>query len=303
MPKYKLQDNSHIIDDIEQLRIALDNVPVYVYIKDKESRYLYANKLTLKLFGCSSEELTGRGDSYFFPPDTVLRLREVDLRVLNGESTQEEIVVTESNGEQHVYLEVKTPVYEKPGSETIVALLGISTDITLQKQMEKVIRQLALTDPLTNLPNRRRLFERIAQALQRSKRYNTFGAILFIDLNEFKQVNDTYGHEKGDQLLIAIANRLQKQVREIDTIARIGGDEFVLLLEEIGSEEFQALEYVSDITERIEKVLSHEYTLGEVKLLISASIGIQLFLGDTLSASELVSKADADMYKKKRCSQ
>jgi len=294
-----LRHDLYVFDDIEQLRFALDNVPVYVYIKDRESRYIYANKLTLQLFGCSADELIGRSDSHFFPPDTVEYLREIDLRVLSGENSQEEVTVGEPSSDQRVYLEVKTPIYDNSDSNLIVALLGISTDISYQKQIENEVRSLALTDPLTNLPNRRLITERIEQAQYRSKRHNTYCAVLFADLDKFKQVNDLYGHEIGDQLLIEVANRLRRQVRDTDTVARTGGDEFIVLLEGLGAEKKQATDYAAEISEKMIKILSEEYYFGDIKLNISASIGITLFIDDAHSTSRIISNADADMYKHK----
>ncbi|MGF1757196.1 GGDEF domain-containing protein [Photobacterium sagamiensis] len=295
-----LRNSLCVVDDIEQLRFALDNVPVYVYIKDRESRYIYANKLTLKLFGCSSDELIGRSDSHFFPPDIVKSLREIDLRVLSGENTQEEVTVGALGSGQRVYLEVKTPIYDKSDSNLIVALLGISTDISYQKQIEDEVRSLALTDHLTNLPNRRLITERIEQAQYRSKRHNTYCAVLFADLDKFKQVNDLYGHEIGDRLLIEVANRLCRQVRDTDTVARSGGDEFIILLEEVGSEKSQATDYAAEISEKMINILNEEYYFDDIKLNISASIGITLFFDDAHSTSHIISNADADMYKQKQ---
>lgn len=123
--------------ETQRLREALDHVPSYVYMKDTQSRYIYANQMSLKLFGCSPEELVGLDDSHFFPPDTVKRLQEVDSRVFAGEHTFEEIDVAGAGCQRHVYLEVKTPIYAEPERKNIWGLLGISTDITELKQLEE----------------------------------------------------------------------------------------------------------------------------------------------------------------------
>jgi len=127
--------------ETRRFRKALDEVSAHVYMKDPQSRYIYANRVTLELFGCSAEELVGRDDTHFFPPDAVKRLREVDSRVFAGEQTSEEIDVASDGSERSVYLEVKTPIYEGSERKTIWGLLGISTDITEQKQAEEALEK------------------------------------------------------------------------------------------------------------------------------------------------------------------
>lgn len=130
----KLKD---AFSEIQHLREAMDHVPAYVYMKDSQFRYVYANRLTLELFGCAAEELIGCDDTRFFPPDTVKRLQEVDLRVFAGEQTSEEIDVADAGTNRRVYWEVKTPIYVEPERKTVWGLLGISTDITDRKRAEE----------------------------------------------------------------------------------------------------------------------------------------------------------------------
>ncbi len=127
--------------EAERFRAALDRVPAHVYMKDTEGRYLYANRLTLDLFGCSEEELVRSDDTRFFPPETVRHLKDIDLRVIAGEQNAEEVVVEKAGSEKVFYWEVKTPIYAEPERKTIIGLLGISTDVSNQKQIEETLRR------------------------------------------------------------------------------------------------------------------------------------------------------------------
>ncbi len=141
------------LDEAQSFRDALDKVPSHVFIKNLASRYIYCNQLTLDLFGCSAEELVGCDDNSFFPPDTVKHLRKIDSRVFAGETTKEEIEVVDEKSGNVFYLEVKTPIYEEPGSKKITGLLGIATDITERKKAEKELRKYR--DHLEELVNER----------------------------------------------------------------------------------------------------------------------------------------------------
>lgn len=285
---------------VEQLRYALDNVPAYVYIKNNESRYLYANKLTLKLFGCSEETLLELSDHDFFPPDTVTRLREVDLRVLNGECTEEEVIVDNADGSQTTYWEVKTPIKSDVNPHEIIGILGISTDITARKKLEQQLVQAASTDALTGLPNRRLFYDRLSHSILVNSRHSTYGAVIFIDLDRFKELNDTYGHRVGDQYLVEMAKRISNVVRQYDTVARIGGDEFIVLLEDLGLDEELAQSSAHAIAAKIDNAMSYNYEIAGSMYKGSASTGMALFSGSDRSAEEVIAEADKVMYSKKR---
>jgi len=173
-------------------------------------------------------------------------------------------------------------------------------DLTERKRIEEDLRHSATHDSLTRLPNRRLLLDRLEQALRSSKRQNSYLAVLFLDLNKFKELNDTYGHDVGDKMLIEVANRLNHTVRDTDTVARLGGDEFVILLEGLGSESEQADKYASSVADKISNALSTEYDFGVIQYQSSASIGIKLFLGDEEDPDQIIKEADETMYKSKK---
>jgi diguanylate cyclase (GGDEF)-like protein/PAS domain S-box-containing protein len=190
----------------------------------------------------------------------------------------------------------------------IIGAIATFFDITERKKMEQQIRHLALHDVLTNLPNRRLLIERISQAQLSSKRSLRYGALMFMDLDNFKPLNDAHGHEAGDKLLIEVANRLQKCVREMDTVARIGGDEFVVMLAELDTDESVSKQQAEKVSEKIRSILSEPYLINitnnegvnvTVEHYCTASIGVVLFKGMTPSKEEIIKLADDGMYQAK----
>jgi diguanylate cyclase (GGDEF)-like protein/PAS domain S-box-containing protein len=178
--------------------------------------------------------------------------------------------------------------------------VGAHIDITERKAAEEKIQQLAFHDPLTRLPNRQLLLDRLHQALASSARSGRLGALLFIDLDNFKNLNDTLGHIMGDLLLRQVADNLNTCVREGDTVARLGGDEFVVMLEGLGEHPLEAAELTETIGEKILAILSRPYQLETHEFRSSGSIGVTLFSGIKLDAEELLKQADIAMYQAKR---
>ena len=177
--------------------------------------------------------------------------------------------------------------------------VAIFSDITARKHAEDEIRNLAFYDALTRLPNRRLFLDRFRAALTISARRNDYGAVLFIDLDRFKMLNDTLGHDYGDLLLIEVADRIKFCVREMDTVARLGGDEFVVLIESVSEERDDASRKVGFIAEKIREALAHPYTLKAHEHHSSPSIGISLYCGNKESVDELIQQADMAMYQAK----
>jgi diguanylate cyclase (GGDEF)-like protein/PAS domain S-box-containing protein len=174
-------------------------------------------------------------------------------------------------------------------------------DITARREAEEQIRKLAYFDPLTNLPNRRLLMDRLGQALIASKRSQEYGALLMLDLDYFKQLNDTRGHDVGDQLLVEVARRLSGNVRQEDTVSRLGGDEYMLILEGLGVEETAAHHQAEQVAEKIRLALNQPYALagGGPPYPCSASIGVSLFHSHQDSIEALFKQADIALYQAK----
>ncbi|MDE2160075.1 MAG: PAS domain S-box protein [Burkholderiales bacterium] len=173
-------------------------------------------------------------------------------------------------------------------------------DLTEQKRLETELRLLAFEDPLTRLPNRRLLMDRLEQALRLCKRRGTLGAVLYIDLTKFKQLNDAHGHAVGDQWLVEVATRLVHAVRETDTVARIGGDEFVVLLEGLGPERDRAAARAAEVAATIRSGLGEAFVVGAIRHRGSASIGLRLLGGEDQDAESILREADRSMYAEKR---
>ncbi|MHB1677107.1 MAG: EAL domain-containing protein [Sulfuriferula sp.] len=172
-------------------------------------------------------------------------------------------------------------------------------DVTLRKQSEEEIYRLAFYDPLTHLPNRRLLLERLQQSMSISVRSEKYGAIMFLDLDNFKSINDTQGHDSGDLLLKEVANRLARNVRESDTVARLGGDEFVVALESLSDTLHEAATRSEIIAEKIRADLSQPYLLNGIEHHTTPSIGVSLFRGHESSLDEVLKQADLAMYQAK----
>lgn len=187
-------------------------------------------------------------------------------------------------------------------------VIGTHSDITERRQMTEQIRQQAMFDNLTQLPNRRLFENHLTQAMAASKRYNNFGAVMFIDLDNFKPLNDTHGHELGDLLLKEVAKRLKSCVRETDTVARMGGDEFVVALSQLYVDKETSKRQALLVAEKIRREVEKPYILDKVESggvnrkiehRCSASIGLSLFRGETCSMSDILRHADTAMYEAK----
>lgn len=279
--------------EAERFRQALDNVPAFVYIKDTNHRYTYGNKQTLTLFNRTAESIQGAQDSEFFPPEAVKRLHEIDNRVFSGENTAEEIVVPDTGAGQRVYWEVKSPIHYHGN---IGGLVGISTDITQHKELEQKLAWQANTDSLTLLPNRSHFFEMAHKEFARAKRYNEPLSIAMLDLDHFKNINDTYGHEIGDQVLKTLGKICLATLRESDIVGRIGGEEFAVLWPNTdhghSREAAERLREAIDIAKLpLERGLPVQFT---------ASLGVATLSADDINLDVFLSRADKALYEAKR---
>ena len=208
----------------------------------------------------------------------------------------------------HLWMEIlSTP--ERDAAGRIVGYRRIGRNITERREMQDRVRELAFHDPLTGLPNRRLLGDRLGLAMAQSKRSGTYGAVLFLDLDNFKPLNDQHGHAAGDQLLIEVARRLHGCVREIDTVARFGGDEFVVILGALHATRDESLALARNVAEKVGTVLARPYHLNvrqhdgtelAVEHTCTSSIGATLYFDNEVRQEEVLKRADSAMYRAKK---
>jgi diguanylate cyclase (GGDEF)-like protein/PAS domain S-box-containing protein len=274
----------------------LDKAQDAIVVRDLHGRVTFWNKSAERLYGRPRDEALGQ------PIETLLYRDPGDFHMATGAVLDKgewagEIVQYDQGG-QAIDMEGRwtlVPGHDnEPGS-----ILEINTDIRQRKATDREIQRLAFYDTLTGLPNRMLLLDRMQQALGNAQRHHQGGALLFIDLDNFKTLNDTLGHDKGDLLLQQVAQRLNGCVRSVDTVARLGGDEFVVMLEGLDTDpESLALE-ARRVGEKVLAALSVPYALAGYQYRSTPSIGVAPFLGTQTSVLELLKQADLAMYQAK----
>ena len=287
-----------------KLNTILDSVDAFIYIKDVQYRYAYANKRACEHLEVKLEEIIGQSDELFFDAKTTQMIRKIDEDVIHfgHKVTSEDTFVLKDHTAEITCISTKIPLYNEEG--VIYGLCGISTDITERKRSEELIKELAYHASLTHLPNRRMFHETFATMIAHAKRMQKHGALLVLDLDNFKPLNDTHGHNAGDLLLIEVAKRLRACVREVDLVARFGGDEFLVALRDLDEEESAAKAEALKIAGKIRLHVNAPYVLvldleDDSRIIThecSASIGISLFSQHSHSKERVFSEADKAMY-------
>ncbi|HSV51438.1 MAG TPA: EAL domain-containing protein [Burkholderiaceae bacterium] len=274
----------------------LDKAQDAILVRSIDHRILYWNKSAERLYGWASDEVLGHSVLPLLYRDLSAFLAACATTVKHGEWNGE-IVQHCRDGRELVVEGRWTLVRNEHGEPQ--SILAINTDISQRKANELQIQKLAFFDPLTTLPNRMLLMDRLQHALMASARSGRGGALLFIDLDNFKTLNDTLGHDKGDLLLQQVAQRLTACVREADTVARLGGDEFVVMLEELSESEREVAVQARVVGEKILAALSMPYVLAGYEHQSTSSIGVAPFSEQHQSVGELLKQADLAMYQSK----
>ena len=252
-----------------------------------------------RLFGYSAAEMLGHSLQRLLPPDRREETADLLARVQRGEPVAHfETERLHCDGRRISVSMSISPLFGPQGQ--VVGRARIARDITAQKALAEEVRQLAFLDPLTRLPNRRLLMDRLQHAQQTSRRQGTHGAVLFLDLDGFKQLNDRLGHEAGDRWLVLVAQRLREAVRETDTVARLGGDEFVVVCENLGADQDQATAHVVALEAKVSKLLAQPALLNGQLWQSATSIGRRVFIGTAEAPERLLADADQAMYQHKQ---
>ncbi|MAT64821.1 MAG: hypothetical protein CMN57_04175 [Gammaproteobacteria bacterium] len=285
----------------DQLRIAAAAFEVEngIMITDRDLRIEQVNQAFTRITGYTAEEAIGATPELLKSGRHSARFYERMWRdILHQGYWQGEVWNRKKDGGIYPGWLTISVVHNKAGEVT--HYIGSFTDISDRKAAEQRIHQLAFYDPLTQLANRRLFLDRLEHARATSERSRQHGAVLILDLDHFKLLNDTQGHHAGDELLIEVGRRIRRQVRDTDTVARLGGDEFVVLLEALAEDRNQAAGYVSEIASKIHESLVQPYTLAGISdYRLTASLGVTLFQGRESSQEELLKQADVALYEGK----
>lgn len=269
-----------------------------IVITDARGMVIRVNRAFMRETGFSAREVLGKPPVMLISPRHGSDELEQGLeRLSRDESWHGELWCRRKNGTEFPILLTISTVTDGKGA--ISHFVGAFLNITERKAAEEKILNLAFFDTLTGLPNRRMLHDRLRRAMLSSTRSGHHGGVLFIDLDNFKFLNDTRGHDVGDLLLIEVARRLESCVRDVDTVARLGGDEFVIVLENLDEQEAEAERQSRKIGEKILLALSKSYCLDGKPYRSSSSIGATLFLGQEKPEGELLKQADMAMYQAK----
>ena len=284
----------------EKLRIAAAAFESQegMIVTDPKGRIVRVNQAFTRLTGYSAEEAIGQTPALLHSGHHDKNFYRHMWKTLKETGYwQGEVWNRRKNGK--IYVEWLTISAVTAPDGTITHFVGACSDITQNKEAEAEIHRLAYYDPLTDLPNRRLLYSRLGQAMAGSDRSRQYGALLFLDLDDFKTLNDTRGHALGDQLLIETAQRIQANVRASDTVARLGGDEFVVILDDLSADPIEANRQSGVVGGKIRKALDEPYELDGCQIHCPASLGIALFRGHEESVDNLLKHADMAMYQAK----
>lgn len=279
----------------QMLQLVIDNIPQRVFWKDTELLYLGCNKAFCEDAGVAHpEETIGKTDHDFPWKAYADAYRQDDRATMESGAAKinDEKPYRRTDGSEYWLRTSKIPLRNNDGQ--VIGILGVYEDISERKQLEQKLKKMAHYDTLTGLPSRAYFYDRLGQAIKRSKRNGSLLGLMYFDIDRFKFINDSYGHDAGDAVIAQFAQRLKDTVREIDIVGRLGGDEFCLVVEDLASRDA-----ATALARKLIEAMQPAMRLDTLTLQISTSIGIA-FHAPGLSADELVRRADQAMYRAKQ---
>jgi diguanylate cyclase (GGDEF)-like protein/PAS domain S-box-containing protein len=305
-----ITENKRVEDALREqeefFRMIAESVDDFIAVLDLEGRRLYNNASYSRVFG-NTESMRGSDSFAEIHPDDRERIRRIFKETIkSGVGQRAEFRIMMKDGSIH-HMESSGGLIKNSQGEPLYMVV-VSHDITARKMNEEEIHSLAFYDELTKLPNRRLLNDRLIKAMAASKRNGRYGALIFLDIDNFKSLNDAHGHDVGDMLLMDVARRIAACLREIDTVARFGGDEFVVVLGELNSDKDESIKQASIVAEKIRASLGAPYQLKisregmaetTIEYSCTSSIGVMMFLNHKIDHKDIFTYADIAMYKAK----
>lgn len=299
-----IQSKTRDLENSKQLlETVLNSIPVYIYIKDSHYRYNYINKYSLDFFGKTMDEVIGKKDEDFFDKNYVYESRTHDRQVieLGKEIFCQEKFTDKDGNVTHIFNSIKVPLRDLDGA--VYAMCGITFDVTAQQKRHNTIKVMAYQDALTSLANRHKLEQELESLRLEPSGAVQYSGMMFLDLDNFKPLNDQYGHKLGDKFLVEVASRILGCVRHSDTVSRFGGDEFVLLLPSVSHDIEIAKQETIQIARKVLAALAAPYHLETETLnskvithFSSVSIGVMVFNNSNFEIESVIKEADSAMY-------
>ncbi len=277
----------------ELLRLALNGIPDVFLIYDHDLRIQFVNERGMAFFARGSADIVGKRDEDLLPREVAQILHTALARAHTSKTTHSEELSFALHGRSHTVSTTYVPMVDDNGG--IRQILGLLHDVTQRRQAEERLSFLAQYDSLTGLPNRYLLLDRLDAAMQRARRNNTLLGVMFMDIDRFKQINDTHGHAIGDVLLQQVAERLAGSLRATDTVARLGGDEFTVLVENAAN-----VDEITAIADKIKNAFATPFHTDSGVVFTTTSIGITIYPFDDHDRDGLLKNADTAMYHAKQ---
>lgn len=283
---------SALQDNQSRLRVIFDNVPCGIQECDLHGQIIFSNQAHHEILGLKANVLIGRYIWDYQPDKTAKQQFKLFFDDLVTHQPTPDLLVTTNiahNGQQKILEYNWDYIYDDNG--TLSGLIAVISDITMRQHQEDRIRHLAQYDTLTGLPNRFLSMERLSQLLEQARCNNDSVGVLCLDLDDFKKINESMGHDTGDELLIQVAERIQTYIRDGDTLGRLGGDEFIVLLVNI-----RTVEEITPILENLVRQFRRPFIIDEQTLTLTVSIGLAIYPLDGNDAPQLLRQADTAMF-------